>query len=214
MRTVGQLLKEERLKKGFSLEQVEKSTKIRARFITAIETDDYAHMPAAPYLQGFVKNYSDFLGLRTSTIMALLRRQFTLKDRQKRETIEEPLTESGWKLTPNKVILVFVVILIGVLFSYFYSQYRMLHAPPPLALESPKQDAITREETIAVFGTTDHDATLTVNNEPVLISNEGKFYKDVNLTVGGNTITVIVTSRVGEKTTQTRQVNRVPEKLP
>lgn len=209
MRTVGQLFKEERLKKGFTLEQVEKATKIRLKFLEAIEDDDYKKMPASPYIQGFVKNYSDFLGLKSHTILALFRRQFTLKERQRKERLEEPLTESRWRITPNKVMLVAVILLIIALFSYFYTQYHALHTPPPLTLESPKEEVVTKEETVAVFGSTDPDATVTINSEPILVKDDGKFYKDVSLTIGGNTLVVEATSRVGEKSMVTRRITRL-----
>lgn len=208
MSTVGQLLKEERLKKGFTLEQVEKATRIRARFILALEDDEYSKLPASPYVQGFVKNYGDFLGMRSSTLLALFRRQFAQKQQKDRKIIEEPLTPR-WQLTPNKVIAAIVFILILSLFGYFYSQYQALHRPPPLLVENPKTDQVTRDETIAVFGTTDTDATLTINHEPVLIKEGGKFFKEISLTPGSNTLVIESTNRVGEKTTQVKNITRI-----
>ncbi len=208
MRTVGVILKEERLRKGFTLLQVEKSTKIRAKFLEAIETEDYAKIPSFPYLQGFVKNYSTFLGLRTTTMLAILRREYTLKEKEKNKIIEEPLTKTYWQITPNKVIMLVVSILVFMLFSYFITQYIALHAPPPLLLEQPKEDLIVETEQIPVYGKTDADATLTINNEAVLVKDDGKFYKDVTLNVGTNTLVITSTSRVGEKTSTIRKITR------
>ncbi|HCM37971.1 MAG: hypothetical protein UV61_C0006G0107 [Candidatus Gottesmanbacteria bacterium GW2011_GWB1_43_11] len=210
MRTVGQLLKEDRLKKGFTLEQVEKATKIRAKFITAIETDNYQKLPAAPYIQGFIKNYSEFLGLSSPTILALFRRQFIERKRQNQPQIEEPLTKSAWQLTPNKVIFVLVVILVLGLLGYFYNQYQALHRPPPLTLENPKADIVVHEEILPVFGRTDPDATVSINQEPILVKSDGRFYKDIPLTLGSNTLVIESTSRIGEKTTLIRRVTRAP----
>ncbi len=210
MRTVGQLLKETRIAKGFSLEQIERATKIRAKFISSIELDDYRKLPAVPYVQGFIKNYGDFLGLRSTTLLALFRRQYLKKKKKESDSIEQPLTESGWKLTPNKVILTLVVILILILSYYFYSQYRSLHQPPPLTLQSPKEDLIVKQDSVPVYGDTDPDATISINNEPILVKSDGKFYKDIALTQGNNTIVITVTSRAGEKTTLTRKITRAP----
>lgn len=211
MSSVGQLLKEERLKKNFTLEQVEKATKIRAKFLTAIEADDYRGLPALPYIQGFIKNYSDFLGLRSFTLLALFRRQYSRREKLKNSAIEEPLVKSRWQLTPNKVIAVLVVVLVIAFFGYFYGQFRALHTPPPLNLESPKDDAVVSQEMVSVYGMTDSDATVTINNEPVLIKDGGKFFKDISLTVGNNTLVVESTNRAGAKTTVIRQVTRLPE---
>lgn len=210
MRTVGTLLKEERLRKNLTLAQVEKATRIREKFLTAIETDSYKNMPALPYIQGFIRNYSTFLGLRATTILAIFRRQYIQKEKEQSAAIEEPLTESSWQITPNKVLFMVAILIIGLIVTYFYGQFKALHAPPPLTLEAPKEDVVTREEEIAILGNTDPDATLTINNEPILVKEDGKFYKDIPLTVGQNTLVIEATSRVGEKTTVVKQITRAP----
>lgn len=210
MRTVGQLLKEERLKKNFTLEQVEKATKIRRKYLESIETDNFKKMPSSPYVQGFIKNYSDYLGLRSHTVLALFRRQF-LENQRKVATVEEPLIQSPARITPNKVILTFLVLLVISLFSYFYRQYQLLHQPPPLTVEQPHDELVTKKELIAVFGDTDPDATLTINNEPLIVKEDGKYYKDIPLTIGNNTLSVEATSRIGEKTLVIRRITRLPE---
>lgn len=210
MRTTGDIFKEARIQQGFTLPQIEKATKIRSKFLQALEADAYDRLPAAPYIQGFIKNYAEFLGLRSTTMLALFRRQFSQREKLKREVVEEPLTESKWRLTPNKVIIAFVLLLVGVLFTYFYTQYRQLYEPPMLTVESPTDEAISKEETVAVFGFTDPDATLMVNGEPLVINEEGKFYKDIPLTIGNNTVVVEATTRIGETTVVTRRVTRSP----
>lgn len=72
MNTVGTMLKEARVAKGISLVDVEKQTKIRLKFLEAIEQDAYHLLPSPVYAKGFVKNYSEFLGLDSSVIMAFL----------------------------------------------------------------------------------------------------------------------------------------------
>ena len=56
MKTVGQILRETRVAKGLTLEQIEKETKIRKRFLVGIEADDFREMPSQAYAKGFVKN--------------------------------------------------------------------------------------------------------------------------------------------------------------
>lgn len=210
MRTVGAILKEERLNKGFTLTQVEKATKIRTKYLQALEDDNYKKLPDLPYIQGFLKNYSEFLGLRSTTMFAIFRRQYNEKVRANKKMIEEPLTSSVWQITPNKVITSLVFILIVGLFTYFYSQFRALQIPPPLILESPVTDEIIQTEEIPVFGKTDVDATVTINNEPVLVKEDGKFYKDITLSLGMNTLIIEARSRVGKKTAIVRTITRTP----
>lgn len=210
MRTTGMILREERLKKGFTLEQVEKATRIRSKYLEALEAGNYKKLPALPYVQGFLRNYSVFLGLRSTTILAIFRREYTQKERERVAQIEEPLANPGWQITTNKVLAVVIVFIVGSLFIYFFNQYQALHAPPPLTLEQPREDIVTEEEEIPVFGNTDKDATLTINNEPLLVKENGKFYKDIPLSLGQNTLVIEAKSRVGKKTTIMRVVTRSP----
>jgi len=61
MNTVGTMLKDARVAKGISLGEVEKQTKIRIKFLEAIERDAYHVLPSPIYAKGFVKNYSEYL---------------------------------------------------------------------------------------------------------------------------------------------------------
>ena len=60
---IGRILEQTRREKGLSLEEVEQATKIRKRYLTGLEREDYAMLPDAVYAQGFLKTYASFLGL-------------------------------------------------------------------------------------------------------------------------------------------------------
>lgn len=81
---------------------------------------------------------------------------------------------------------------------------------PSLDLTSPEDELGTNASTIIVSGTT-NDATsgpvtVTVNGDPVTVSESGTFSKEVTLVEGSNTITVIATDKAGKSTTITRIV--------
>ncbi|MBI4052018.1 MAG: helix-turn-helix domain-containing protein [Elusimicrobia bacterium] len=60
---VGALLKQERLRKGLSLEMVQKQTRIPRKFLDALEQNRTSEFPAVVYLQGFLRSYCELLGL-------------------------------------------------------------------------------------------------------------------------------------------------------
>ncbi len=60
---IGRLLEHKRKEQGLSLEEVEQATKIRKRYLTGLERDDYAILPDAVYARGFLKTYANYLGL-------------------------------------------------------------------------------------------------------------------------------------------------------
>jgi len=60
---VGRVLERARKDKGLSLEEAERATKIRKRYLIGLERDDYSVLPDAVYARGFLKTYANFLGL-------------------------------------------------------------------------------------------------------------------------------------------------------
>lgn len=67
---LGALLREARVKAGFSLGQVEFSTKIKTHLIEALERDDYSNMPSGIYLRAYIKTVSDLYGVDSSAALA------------------------------------------------------------------------------------------------------------------------------------------------
>ena len=74
MQTVGEILRSEREKKGLSVKEIEFATSIRTLYITAIEEDNYSVIPGEVYVKGFIRNYSNYLGLDSQEIMDLYRK--------------------------------------------------------------------------------------------------------------------------------------------
>ena len=60
---IGSALREARERRGLSYSQVEEGTKIRARYIRALEEEDFGVLPGATYSKGFLRAYADYLGL-------------------------------------------------------------------------------------------------------------------------------------------------------
>lgn len=74
MRELGEYLMQERLKKGFSLVQMQEATKIRLRYLEAIESGEFGVVPAEVYLKGFIRTYAEALGLDGWQVLDLYKR--------------------------------------------------------------------------------------------------------------------------------------------
>jgi cytoskeletal protein RodZ len=70
---IGRILEQTRRDRGLSLDEVEQATKIRKRYLTGLEREDYAMLPDAVYAQGFLKTYANFLGLDGEELSRQLR---------------------------------------------------------------------------------------------------------------------------------------------
>lgn len=67
---LGQKLKEARLAKGLSLNDIQELTKIRKRYIEAIEAGDYKVLPGSFYVRAFIKTYAETVGLDPDELLA------------------------------------------------------------------------------------------------------------------------------------------------
>lgn len=63
MGEVGATLREARTARGVELSEVEAATKIRRRYLDAIENEAWDVLPGPAYAAGFVRAYADYLGL-------------------------------------------------------------------------------------------------------------------------------------------------------
>lgn len=63
MRELGQLLREKRVELGIDLDQVQAKTKIRKRYLMALEAGEWDSLPGEVYARGFVRSYAELLGL-------------------------------------------------------------------------------------------------------------------------------------------------------
>lgn len=59
----GAWLKQAREDKGISLAEAEQATRIKASYLAALETSDWAALPSEVQARGFLRNYATFLGL-------------------------------------------------------------------------------------------------------------------------------------------------------
>jgi cytoskeleton protein RodZ len=60
---IGNSLREARVRQGLELSQVELATKIRSKYLRAIEDEQFGILPDEPYVKGFLHAYAEFLGL-------------------------------------------------------------------------------------------------------------------------------------------------------
>ena len=73
MQELGDLLRKAREAKGVTLADAEEATRIRARYLEALEYGDEHSLPARVYVEGFVRNYAAYLGLSPQEVMARYR---------------------------------------------------------------------------------------------------------------------------------------------
>ena len=61
---IGNTLREARVRRNLTLQQVEEDIKIRVKYVQAMENEDWDVMPGVTYVKGFLRTYSTYLGPR------------------------------------------------------------------------------------------------------------------------------------------------------
>jgi cytoskeleton protein RodZ len=67
--TIGETLRKARSERGVELSEVEQATKIRAKFLEAMEEDRWDALPAPVYARGFLDIYARYLGLDRKALL-------------------------------------------------------------------------------------------------------------------------------------------------
>lgn len=60
---IGSSLREARLRQQLDFSEVEQAVKVRAKYLRALEEEQFETLPASTYVKGFLRAYADFLGL-------------------------------------------------------------------------------------------------------------------------------------------------------
>ena len=71
---IGNALKEARQRAGLDIRTVEERTKIRTRYLRALEAEDWETLPAHAYVKGFLRTYAGLLGLDADALVDEYRR--------------------------------------------------------------------------------------------------------------------------------------------
>ncbi len=203
MKTIGEILKNARINKKFSLIHVEGLTKIKASFVDAIERQKWEKLPPFPTVLGFVKSISTSLNIDEKMAVAVLKRDYPPKTLN---INPKPDVSSKFMWSPKLTFAVGIGIVLMLIFGYLIFQYSRFVSAPGLKVESPKEGQVVSKGSVLVFGSTDADAKITVNNQPVLTDDNGKFSVSIEVVPETKEIVIIAISRSGKTTTVRRTI--------
>ncbi len=142
MSELGQKLKERREALGLTIEEAARETRIRPRFIEALEKGDYDLLPGEIFARGFIRNYSSFLGLDPEEMLRLYAEERGSPPPQETTPLraEFPLERpSAWTFrnAAGFLIPLLIIFLIAALGWFAYARYRPSAAPALAPTPSP-----------------------------------------------------------------------------
>lgn len=187
-----------RERKGVDLIRAERDTKIRVRYLSALEQGDYRDLPGAVYTKGFLRNYAIYLGLDPEDVLRQWRRERGDQASPEPQIVPpRPIEEPSRPLRFSPSVVVAALLTAGVVlfFVYLSSQLLRYSRPPDLAVTTPATAVLQVDESTTSFllsGTASPGSTVTIRaagqTQPIRVTTlaDGTWSQSVDLRRGQN----------------------------
>ncbi|MEK5231202.1 RodZ domain-containing protein [Lysinibacillus sp. FSL K6-0232] len=129
---LGTRLKEARLSKGYSLDDLQEITKIQKRYLVGIEEGNYSIMPGSFYVRAFIKQYAEAVGLNAEEILETYKNELpsTPNDQVSQSITNSPSRRKVTKGPSNKmmeampkiIVALFIIVIIVIIWVLWQSK--------------------------------------------------------------------------------------------
>jgi cytoskeletal protein RodZ len=138
-----------RERKGVDLYRAERDTKIRARYLAALERGEYGELQGDVYTKGFLRNYAIYLGLDPEEVVAQWRRERGNPPAPKQVlAVPKPIASprAGLNFSPGVVVAALLTVLVVAIGVWLGIQVMRFAKPPTLAVTSPREATVQLSE--------------------------------------------------------------------
>ncbi|MEE8440143.1 MAG: helix-turn-helix domain-containing protein, partial [Spirochaetia bacterium] len=115
---------------GYTIEQIARDTHIAKLFLEALETENFDIFPGEPYLLGFMRTYSNYLGLEADEVVALYK---NLKLQEQPAPIDELISKNPARSLRQIIFIGAVVVVVLGVGGYFLFSSGLLRRERPVA---------------------------------------------------------------------------------
>jgi cytoskeletal protein RodZ len=112
MGEIGEILRERRMALKIDVHDVEEATKIRAKYLRALENEEYNLLPGGAYVKSFLRTYADYLELDSRALVDQYRAQGPPQDDD--PMVYVPKTENRRGPSGRWLVLIAVLIVVAV----------------------------------------------------------------------------------------------------
>ncbi len=137
---LGNRLKAARVAKGFEISEMTEITRLRPRYLEALERGDWESLPSPALTQGFVSTYARALGMDTTGLMQRYRDALPVTESPLFTMVPEVPEK---RITPFAGVVCLLVV--GLVITG-YMLWRTWDAPAPSPLVDPPVAAIEKEQ--------------------------------------------------------------------
>ena len=123
---IGNSLREARYRQQLELSEIEQATKIRARYLQALEEEQFDALPAQAYVKGFLRNYAEYLGLDGQLYVDEYNSRYGVGEEEPREPVVPRRTSrvhARHRRSERRWVLV-ALVGIGIAFALFIAAWK------------------------------------------------------------------------------------------
>jgi len=212
-KTVGEKLKDARQRSKLSLAEAEVGTKVRSKYLAAIEEGKWSELPQYVYTRGFVLSYAKFLGLNSESLISDYESEILFRRKKEPQKIsyDQKVAERKVLITPKLLAYFGLALSVLGMFSYIIFQLLNFTGNPNLKITSPENNTVLDSDSMDLAGITDTDTFISVNGENVPVSNDGRFLLRLKLHQGVNVIKVEALNKAKKESSQIYTVEYKPK---
>ena len=196
--SLGERLLKWREDRHVQISDVSRNTGIQALYVEYLERGEFEKLPAEVYVRGFLRRYAEFLGVPEEPLLRQYERERGMnRSIGSTRSEEESAQRSAFRnipaaiITPARITIASFTLLGIAAFLYVYAQYRTFVSEPTLVIFEPTAEAMRMADRfVQVSGKTDPDSRIYINDQPVLVNENGEFREKIDLQKGVNTVTV------------------------
>jgi cytoskeleton protein RodZ len=120
MPSIGETLREARMRQRLDIADVEQRTKIRAKYLRALENEEFGMLPGPTFVKTFLRTYAEQLGLDPHVLVEAYRANYEGEDELELQPLGPPSAMRrergrGPRLGPGALALLVVVAIVGAL---------------------------------------------------------------------------------------------------
>jgi transcriptional regulator with XRE-family HTH domain len=120
MPSIGETLREARMRQRLDIADVEQRTKIRAKYLRALENEEFGMLPGPTFVKTFLRTYAETLGLDPHLLVEEYRTSYESQDEIDLQPLGPPSAMGrdrgrGPRLGPGMLALLVLVAIVGIL---------------------------------------------------------------------------------------------------
>ena len=201
--TLGDYLRQVRKTLNLDLKTVSLLTQIKPSYLELLEAGDYHKLPADVYIRGFLKSLANFYHVQEQILIDQYEKERGFETATAISKFQLP---SNFNLTPRTIIISTSLLVAMLAIGYIVYEIRSVLVPPYLSVNEPSSDTTIDGNSILVAGRGEIGGEVFINNQPVLIDQQGQFNETLLLSPGLNVVEITEKNKFNKVSKITRQI--------